>query len=313
MILFIILSLILLNNVNSYTVYQPIDCNDINSGRRLDEYDYDLALVKFYTSYNTSLYGINSNCFQCSPIYLASNNTCFGIWTVHHWKLILINNDNNQQLTTLENAKFNEFAEYEIISDSNNSINVLQTKAGVVSLLPLYIVMMLIVIVILLSYLLPYIIDIIKKKKLKFGTPTLEAGINYDALLQSETIDASRLLDEPPKYKKSERLSSLDTYRGLTLTLMIFVNSGGGGYWFLEHAPWNGLTLADILFPSFIFISGVSLALSMKNFLNDDEVVTFDAYYKVTRRAIILFGLNLFLANGYGIYNNLNQSYHYHY
>lgn len=171
--------------------------------------------------------------------------------------------------------------------------------------------MMLIVIVILLSYLLPYIIDIIKKKKLKFDSQTLnpmEAGINYDALLQSnETID------EPPKNKKSERLSSLDTYRGLSLTLMIFVNSGGGGYWFLEHAPWNGLTLADILFPSFIFISGVSLALSMKIFLNDDEVVTFDAYYKVTRRAIILFGLNLFLANGYGIFHNLNQFYHNYY
>jgi len=31
--------------------------------------------------------------------------------------------------------------------------------------------------------------------------------------------------------------------------IMVFVNYGGGGYWFFEHAPWNGLTLADLVFP----------------------------------------------------------------
>lgn len=25
-----------------------------------------------------------------------------------------------------------------------------------------------------------------------------------------------------------------------SLTVMVFVNYGGGGYWFFEHAPWNG-------------------------------------------------------------------------
>lgn len=44
--------------------------------------------------------------------------------------------------------------------------------------------------------------------------------------------------------KKPERLQSLDTFRGFSLCLMIFVNYGGGGYWFFEHAAWNGLTVA---------------------------------------------------------------------
>ena len=44
--------------------------------------------------------------------------------------------------------------------------------------------------------------------------------------------------------KKPERLQSLDTFRGISLCLMIFVNYGGGGYWFFEHAAWNGLTFA---------------------------------------------------------------------
>jgi hypothetical protein len=34
------------------------------------------------------------------------------------------------------------------------------------------------------------------------------------------------------------RLRSLDAFRGLTLTLMVFVNYGGGGYYFLQHSAW---------------------------------------------------------------------------
>jgi len=30
---------------------------------------------------------------------------------------------------------------------------------------------------------------------------------------------------------------------------MIFVNYGGGGYWFFDHSKWNGLTVADLVFP----------------------------------------------------------------
>lgn len=30
---------------------------------------------------------------------------------------------------------------------------------------------------------------------------------------------------------------------------MCFVNYGGGGYWFFAHSDWNGLTVADLVFP----------------------------------------------------------------
>ena len=46
-----------------------------------------------------------------------------------------------------------------------------------------------------------------------------------------------------------QRLRSLDTLRGVAITIMIFVNDGGGGYWFMEHATWNGLYVADLVFP----------------------------------------------------------------
>ena len=50
----------------------------------------------------------------------------------------------------------------------------------------------------------------------------------------------------PSRQHRSERLQSLDSFRGFSLCLMIFVNYGGGGYWFFDHAEWNGLTVAGI-------------------------------------------------------------------
>ena len=35
----------------------------------------------------------------------------------------------------------------------------------------------------------------------------------------------------------------------LSLVLMIFVNYGGGEYWYFKHSVWNGLTVADLVFP----------------------------------------------------------------
>ena len=40
------------------------------------------------------------------------------------------------------------------------------------------------------------------------------------------------------------RLKSLDAFRGLSLVMMVFFNYGSGGYKFLQHADWHGLTIA---------------------------------------------------------------------
>lgn len=318
--IFIVILILLLNithNTDGYTVHLPLDsCEDIANPKSLSFYDYDLAFVKFTlsssSSLNISLYGINDNCYECLPTFLASNNSCFGIWTVHQWTLLLIDDDdqNGKRLATISTS-FKEFGGYNIqgtFGDDSDSLIVTETVKGVSGLTPLYITIMFIILVVLLSYVSPYIISAIDKKKRmkdnkKSSNPMVDVGINYDALLQSENEPEIRFNEEPTasqSKKKSERLSSLDTYRGLSLTLMIFVNYGGGGFWFFEHSPWNGLTFADLLFPSFMFISGVSLALSMKGLvLNEDEDVKFDAYWKAIKRALILFGINMFLANGY--------------
>ncbi|KAK0591491.1 hypothetical protein LWI29_002780 [Acer saccharum] len=61
-----------------------------------------------------------------------------------------------------------------------------------------------------------------------------------------------------------QRLVSLDVFRGITVALMILVDDAGGLLPAINHSPWNGLTLADFVMPFFLFIAGVSLALTYK-------------------------------------------------
>ena len=62
------------------------------------------------------------------------------------------------------------------------------------------------------------------------------------------------------------RLSSLDAFRGFTIAAMVLVNNPGDWshlYSQLAHAKWHGWTFTDTIFPFFLFIGGVSMALSL--------------------------------------------------
>jgi predicted acyltransferase len=86
------------------------------------------------------------------------------------------------------------------------------------------------------------------------------------------------------------RLTSLDVLRGLTILGMIVVNNQGDGDHVLPslgHATWNGLTLADLVFPFFLVIMGVSMAMSFSK--------RRPSLAKVVRRSILLFALGFFL------------------
>lgn len=82
-----------------------------------------------------------------------------------------------------------------------------------------------------------------------------------------------------------KRLISLDAFRGFTIAAMIMVNnpaSWGHIYPPLEHASWNGLTPTDLIFPFFIFIVGVSIALAYSKRLQQG-VVKNHMYKKIIR------------------------------
>eukprot|EP01126_Amoeba_proteus_P050435 TRINITY_DN5957_c0_g1_i5.p1 TRINITY_DN5957_c0_g1~~TRINITY_DN5957_c0_g1_i5.p1 ORF type:complete len:480 (-),score=49.36 TRINITY_DN5957_c0_g1_i5:315-1754(-) len=100
--------------------------------------------------------------------------------------------------------------------------------------------------------------------------------------------------DESSRARVSSRVMSLDTFRGLSITIMIFVNYGGGGYWFFDHSLWDGLTVADLVFPWFIWIMGTSMAFSFKSVRVTRENYK-EVLYKIVRRTVILFGLGLFI------------------
>ena len=63
----------------------------------------------------------------------------------------------------------------------------------------------------------------------------------------------------------SHRLLSLDCFRGLLVMGMVLVTNAGSWsyvYWPLKHADWNGITPTDLIFPSFLFVCGLSMTYS---------------------------------------------------
>lgn len=94
-----------------------------------------------------------------------------------------------------------------------------------------------------------------------------------------------------------ERLLSLDAFRGLTIAAMILVNNAGDWgrvYAPLRHAAWHGWTVADLVFPSFVFILGSAIPLSLGHRL-DAGVPRRRIALSVFRRAAILLLLGLAL------------------
>ncbi len=62
------------------------------------------------------------------------------------------------------------------------------------------------------------------------------------------------------------RFASVDALRGLTVAAMLLVNTPGDWghvYAPLLHADWHGCTPTDLVFPFFLFVVGVSIALGI--------------------------------------------------
>lgn len=80
------------------------------------------------------------------------------------------------------------------------------------------------------------------------------------------SVVAQRQTTETCEVVKPRRVLSVDTLRGMTIALMILVNDPGDGKHIfapLEHAEWNGWTLTDLVFPTFLFLVGASTIFSM--------------------------------------------------
>lgn len=86
-----------------------------------------------------------------------------------------------------------------------------------------------------------------------------------------------------------ERFLALDVFRGMTICLMIIVNTPGNGattFAPLEHAHWNGFTPTDLVFPSFMFAVGNAMSFVMRRW---SEMNTGVVLGKIFKRTLIIF------------------------
>lgn len=92
----------------------------------------------------------------------------------------------------------------------------------------------------------------------------------------------------------TNRLLSLDVFRGLTVAFMILVNWPGNGqttYRALLHAEWNGCTPTDLVFPFFLFIVGMAITYS----LSKRKAAGENIYKKILMRTLWIVGIGVFL------------------
>ena len=93
------------------------------------------------------------------------------------------------------------------------------------------------------------------------------------------------------------RLRSLDVFRGLTMIGMLMVNNPGesmSAYPQLKHSAWNGWTIADLVFPFFLFIVGITTHLSLRSRStrgDSDRAIR----RQIIRRGALIVGLGILL------------------
>ncbi|MGA3238985.1 MAG: heparan-alpha-glucosaminide N-acetyltransferase domain-containing protein [Bryobacteraceae bacterium] len=116
-------------------------------------------------------------------------------------------------------------------------------------------------------------------------------------MVQSTSTSPSPVAQVSPKPSAETtpaRLISLDAFRGATMALMVLVNTPGGpnSYGPLNHSEWNGWTITDTVFPSFLWIVGVAITLSLGPRI-EAGVPKSRLFLQALRRAAVIFGLGL--------------------
>lgn len=86
-----------------------------------------------------------------------------------------------------------------------------------------------------------------------------------------------------------ERFLSLDVFRGMTICLMIIVNSPGD--WSATFAPflhanWNGFTPTDLVFPSFLFAVGNAMSFVLPKWEKENNATV---VFKILKRTALIF------------------------
>ena len=90
----------------------------------------------------------------------------------------------------------------------------------------------------------------------------------------------------------NKRLLSLDVLRGITVAGMILVNNTGKcgyNYAVFAHAKWDGFSPADLVFPMFMFLMGISTYISLCKYNFQYR----SAIAKIIKRSLLLILIGL--------------------
>lgn len=109
------------------------------------------------------------------------------------------------------------------------------------------------------------------------------------------------------------RLMSLDALRGFDMfwilggeaifAALVTLTGWRGWLWFdgqMQHSEWNGFTFYDLIFPLFIFLSGVALGLSPKRLDQEPYVKRKSIYQHALKRLFLLIILGIIYNHGWG-------------
>jgi heparan-alpha-glucosaminide N-acetyltransferase len=99
---------------------------------------------------------------------------------------------------------------------------------------------------------------------------------------------------------ENNRINSIDIMRGLTLVLMLFVNDlfkPGVPLWLGNRpADFDGMGLADWVFPGFLFIAGMAIPFSISKRVSDGESLT-EISKHIFKRFISLIIIGVLMLN----------------
>jgi predicted acyltransferase len=108
-----------------------------------------------------------------------------------------------------------------------------------------------------------------------------------------------------PEMNTPARYLALDALRGLTIAMMILVNTPGSWefvYAPFVHADWHGCSPTDLVFPFFLFVVGSAMYFSLQKVLME---LSSSVALMIVRRTLVIFVLGLIFNAVLGSWENL--------
>jgi len=260
--------------------------------------DEAYLVVTSSLDHSTFLYGRTDECDQCSFQFIGEvnghSNDSYVLNTKFDWMLHLqqlnetqtVTDNDDQQNSCQFHAPMGEFGVYDmsvspVLSGYNCMFSTAKEPVNIYTpILACFLFYTIIAIVWIIGS------RLYKKGKFNcFKKAKCEEGSSESGVATAVNIKDN--ITAPNKEKKT-RLKSLDTFRGISIVVMIFVNGGGGQYSFFEHAPWNGLTVADLVFPWFLWIMGVCVPIALSSAFRRKESKQ-TIFLHLLRRSCLLF------------------------